>query len=335
MSPPPDDVLSLFRRHTRVILGVTVVAGLLGATWQFFQPRRYTASASFIGQSKRGASPLAGFAAQFGLAGIAADGAQSPQFFSDLVTSPGVLRDVVKTSFTFVRDGQRKTGTLIDIYDLDSPGKTSPDERLQHAVEHLSKQIQANVTVKTGLISLQVRAPDPDLAVEIATTIIEKVDGVNLRIRQSQAQADRQFAEMRVGELRAELRAAEDRLQDFMQSNKDYRSSPRQTIEQERLSREVDMRQQVYGSMAASYEQDRIESVRDNPLVTIVDAPVRPAKADSRGIGKGFVIAAVLGGLLSLFGAYLVEARRNRFAGSSEIPAVASARKVFDTASVL
>ena len=323
---------SVLRKHRRLVAGATVIAGLLGATWQFFRPVRYTAYSSFIGQSKRGASPLAGFAAQFGLTGIPADGAQSPQFFDDLITSPGVLRNVVLTSYNFVQNGQRKTGNLIDVYDLDSREK-SPDERLERAVKHLSEQISTSLAPKTGLISLQVKAPSPDLAVQITNSIIEKVDAVNLRLRQTQAQADRQFAEMRVGELRAELHAAEDRLQDFMQSNKDFRSSARQTIEHDRLAREVEMRQQVYGSMAAAYEQDRIESVRDNPVVTVVDEPVRPAKPDSKGVGKGLVIGAVLGGLLTLLGAYLVETRADRLALRQSLT-VAAGPKIYEAASV-
>ena len=323
---------SVVRRHARLLAGATLIAGLLGVTWQLFQPVRYTAYASFIGQSKRGASPLAGFAAQFGLTGIPADGAQSPQFFDDLVTSPGVLREVVTSQYNFVDNGRPRTGTLVDIYGLDSPEKTNLDLRIENAVKHLNKQISTSLAPKTGLISLQVKAPNPELAVQILNLIIQKVDAVNLRLRQTQARADGQFAEMRVGELRAELHAAEDRLQDFMQSNKDFRSSPRQTIEHDRLEREVEMRQQVYGSMAAAYEQDRIESVRDNPVVTVVDPPFRPAKADSRGIGKGFVIAAVLGGLLTLLGVYMKETRAQR-SSMAEAAVVSSGPKIFETAS--
>jgi uncharacterized protein involved in exopolysaccharide biosynthesis len=310
-----------------------LIAGVFGAAWQLFLPVRYTAYASFIGQSKRGASPLAGFAAQFGLTGIAADGAQSPQFFDDLVTSPGVLRDVVTSQYNFIENGRPRAGTLVDIYDLDSREKTPEAVRVENAVKHLNKQISTSLAPKTGLISLMVKAPNPDLAVQILNAIIQKVDAVNLRLRQTQAQADRQFAELRVGELRAELHAAEDRLQDFMQSNKDFRSSPRQTIEHDRLDREVEMRQQVYGSMAAAYEQDRIESVRDNPVVTIVDAPIRPAKPDSKGVGKGLVIGAVLGGLLTLLGIYLREARVQRPL-TAEASAVSGGPKIYEAASI-
>jgi uncharacterized protein involved in exopolysaccharide biosynthesis len=66
--------------------------------------------------------------------------------------------------------------------------------------------------------------------------------------------------------------------------------------------------------MAASYEQDRIEAVRDNPVITVVDAPIRPAKPDSRGLAKGLLIGIVLGGMLAVLGAYLAEtwAKRRR-----------------------
>jgi uncharacterized protein involved in exopolysaccharide biosynthesis len=297
-------MLSVMLEHRRLIIALSVFGGLAGLTWQLLQPRHFTSYASFIGQSKRGASPLAGFAAQFGLAGIGSDGAQSPQFFDDLVTAPGVLRDVASSTYDFIDNGKRRSASLVDIYALD-PSDKPQDLRLQHATQHLAKQISTSLSPKTGLISLEVRSPNPDLSVQIAKTIIEKVDAVNLRLRQTQAVADRQFAEMRVSELGSELHAAENRLSEFMATNKDFRSSARLELEQQRLSREVEMRQSVYGSMAASYEQDRIESVRDNPVITVVDFPIRPAKADSRGLAKGLVIGLFLGAMFATLGAYL------------------------------
>lgn len=317
-------------KHWRLIGAATLIGALSGFAWQAFQARHYTSYASFIGQSKRGGSPLAGFAAQFGLAGIGSDGAQSPQFFDDLVTSPGVLRETLKSSYSFVENGHQVTGTLVDIYDLD-PRTKSIDERLEHAAKYLSKRISTSLAPKTGLISLQVQAPHPDLAVQIATTLIQNVDAVNLRLRQRQAQADRQFAESRVAELGAELHAAEERLSQFMQTNKDYRSSPRLSLEQERLSREVEMRQSVYGSMAASYEQDRIESVRDNPVITVVDSPIRPAKPDSRGLAKGLLVGTILGAMLSVLAAYLNETWSHRRA-QHELKAIEPNHKLYEPA---
>jgi len=328
---PQQTLSQVVSKHWRLIAAATLVGALSGLAWQALQPRHYTAYASFIGQSKRGGSPLAGFAAQFGLAGIGSDGAQSPQFFDDLVTSPGVLRETVNSHYSFVKNGRQVVGTLVDIYDLDPPGKTSPDVRVEHATKYLAKRISTSLAPKTGLISLQVQAPQPDLAVQIATTLVQNVDAVNLRLRQRQAQADRQFAETRVAELGAELHAAEERLSEFMQTNKDYRSSPRLSLEQERLSREVDMRQSVYGSMAASYEQDRIESVRDNPVITVVDSPIRPAKPDSRGISKGLLIGTILGAMLAVLAAYLNETWSSRRA-EHELHAVESNRKLYEPA---
>ena len=329
---PQRNMLTVLMDHRRLLIGLALVGGITGLGWQLFQPRHFTAYASFIGQSKRGGSPLAGFAAQFGLAGIGSDGAQSPQFFNDLVTTPGVLRDVVGSTYNYVDGGRRHSGTLVDIYALD-PNDKPLDQRIQHATEHLAKQITTSLSPKTGLISLEVRSPNPDLSVQIATHIIEKVDAVNLRLRQTQAVADREFAEMRVSELGSELHAAENRLSEFMATNKDFRSSARLELEQQRLSREVEMRQSVYGSMAASYEQDRIESVRDNPVITVVDFPIRPAKADSRGLAKGLLIGLFLGGMFATLAAYLMDmwALRGR---QKQVAVVSTGREVYEISAV-
>ena len=282
-------LIGFVMRHRKLILACSVGLAVLFGGLRLLQPPAYTAFASFIPQSKRNASPVSGLAAQFGIAALSQEGSQSPQFFADLVTSPSVLRDVALASYSYDRNGSKVTQTLVQIYR--SRGR-SAEERTEAATNELEKHISTTVSVKTGLIALKVTERNPDLAVQIASVIIDRVNAINLRLRQSQANADRQFAELQVAGLAGELRAAEDRLQQFMQENRDIRN-PRLSLEQERLSRDVALKQSVYSGMQSSYEQDRIESLRDNPVIAVVDAPIRPATPDSRGILK-----ALLGGLL-------------------------------------
>src|SRR5262249_19274502 len=103
-----------------------------------------------------------------------------------------------------------------------------------------------------------------------------------LETRQSQARSERQFIEVRLQDVSKELKAAEDRVQEFLQSNRSIEDSPRLVFERERLERELTMRQQVYASLVQSFEQARIDEVRDSPVVTVIDPPSLPIDPDSR-----------------------------------------------------
>ncbi|HEX5830509.1 MAG TPA: hypothetical protein VFY16_05970, partial [Gemmatimonadaceae bacterium] len=108
---------------------------------------------------------------------------------------------------------------------------------------------------------------------------------------------------------RAELRAAEDRLQAFLQRNRVYRSSPELVFEFERLDREASVRQQLVASLTQAYEQAKIDEVRDTPVITMVERPEIPVRADRRLLLQkallGLAVGVVLGILLVLLRHYL------------------------------
>jgi uncharacterized protein involved in exopolysaccharide biosynthesis len=87
--------------------------------------------------------------------------------------------------------------------------------------------------------------------------------------------------------------------------NRDIGSSPLLRFRQDRLEREVSIRQAVVSALAQNFEQARIDEVRDIPVITIVEAPQVPALPDSRMLllrGLLALIAgAMLGALLAFF----------------------------------
>ena len=283
----------LLRHRVRVVrwgllgLGIAVALTLLA-------PRTYTARSSFMPQSRKASSGLSGLAAQFGLAMPTTDGAQSPAFYADLMQSRGILGRVVDTPFEYEPDsGTKVKGSLATFYK--TKGAT-PALRRDAAIRRLGEDLDATTIQKTGVVNLEVRMPQPALALAINQRLLELVNDFNLRSRQSQAGEERRFTERRLGEVRQDLRAAEDRLQQFMQRNRDMRNSPELTFQADRLEREVMMQQQVYTTLAQAYEQAKIEEVRDTPVITIVQQPELPVRPDPRRV----VLKGLLGLLLGL-----------------------------------
>lgn len=267
------------------------------------EPPVFTTTASFVPQGRR-SSAGSGLAAQFGFSGLGGDLSQSPQFYVDLVSSGEILRPVVDSVYTFRTDTGVIRAKLIDRL---APEKGPYLRRRELAVGTLRGWITAGASSKTGVITLTVRTEEPLLSQQVAARLLERINTFYLESRIEQAVTEREFTAARLREVEAELWAAENRLQAFMQANRDFSSSPHLSFAQNRLSREVDMRQQVYTALAQAYEQARIEELRDSPVITVLEHPQLPIAADSRTSAGKTLFAAILGGGLAFLLGLLID----------------------------
>jgi uncharacterized protein involved in exopolysaccharide biosynthesis len=307
------NLVGFFLRHRRMILGTGLAAFLLVGVATFVRQRTYTSTARFMPQAAEGAlSRLSGLAASFGVSVPAADPGSSPAFYAELLKSRDVLRRTVETRYAFAAKGDSLHGTLVELFDVRGD---SPAARRDAAAKQLLESIGVTVGRETGTIDLDVTTGWADLSRQVADRMIQLVSDFNLHRRQTKAGAERRFVEARVVEAQDSLRTAEARLEGFLQRNREYRNSPQLMFAHDRLEREVAMRQQVYTSLAQSYEGARIDEVRNTPVITLMEPPDVPAKPDPRlalvkgllagivGLGLGAFFAALRQSLSGVFGA--------------------------------
>lgn len=306
-------IANVLLRYRGLVIRTVVVLTLIVAVATLLVFRTYTAHATLTPQSRRPTTTLSGLASQFGLALPLGDGGQSPAFYADLLTSHHILGAVVDTKFEYPTDTGVVRGTLIDIYK--SKG-ASPALRRDAAIRRLGTDVQATTVQKTGVIDVAVTTRNPVLSLQVSTRLIELLNQFNLESRQTQAGAERRFTEQRLGEVKGDLRAAEDQLQHFMQRNREYRNAPELNFQQERLQRQVQLQQQLYTTLSQSFEQAKIEEVRDTPVITVVEPPEAPVRPDPRGLVRNvfltIILGTVLGMALAIGRAYAVNARSLR-----------------------
>jgi uncharacterized protein involved in exopolysaccharide biosynthesis len=151
------------------------------------------------------------------------------------------------------------------------------------------------------MVVVEVQLREAAVSQAVARALLAQLDTFNLRTRQTQASSERRFTEGRLAEARAELRGAENDLLAFLQSNRDFRSSPQLTFLYDRLTRDVTLKQQVYTTLAQAFEQARIDEVRDTPVITVVEDPMLPARADPMPFARAISGGVVLGLALAVF----------------------------------
>lgn len=308
------EIANAVLRNWRVVVALPMVLMLGAAAWSLSLDRGYAASASFMPQvaESRGAGGAAALAQQFGVSLGTERGGQSPQFYVDLLRSRTFLRAAVESDYAIpTGEGRTWRGSLIQYWELEDEVRSGAPWR--HATEILSDAISASVSRETAVVQLRVSSDHPMLAEQIAERLLELLNEYNLDVRQARAQDEGRFISGRLTEAQAELRAAEGALQDFLRQNREFGNSPELTFEHDRLQRQVMMRQEVYTSLLRSQEQARIDAVRDTPVLTVIDHPAGTAEPEGRGTVLRAMLAFMLGLMLGVFTAFIIEfARRSR-----------------------
>lgn len=308
-------VAAIFLRRRRLIVVSTLLFSVLAAVITVLFPRSWTATASFVPQSSvaQTASRLSSLASQFGINVGGADGGQNPEFYAELVRSRAILGKVAEDTFNVAgSDEQRGTmGGPVTVQNILNVKGETVALRREAVIRWLQKKaVSVGVGDQTGIVTVSVTTRWPMLSQEIAGRIVDLVNRFNLETRQSQAGAERRFIEERMAETHRELRSAEDTLQRFLQDNRAFENSPELAFQQDRLQREVNMRQQMYTTLTQSYEQARIDEVRNTPVITVIESAETPVKPDSRHGFRNIILGLVFGTFLGVLLAFTMEGLR-------------------------
>jgi uncharacterized protein involved in exopolysaccharide biosynthesis len=303
-APQPEisavGIVNVLLRHRVMIVVLALIFAFFGGLKSVMSPKVYTVESGFMPKGGRGTTQLGGIAAQFGITINGGDAANSPQFYTDLLKARVILWPVAQQQYTIRTDSGTRTGDIAKLYNLK---KDRPEVMRVKAIEAVDRSIKSLAQPKTGVITVTVRTFNPDLSYQLSQKLLDQVNIFNLTNRQHDASQQRTFVEKQVEEKRSELRQAEDALEGFLERNRMWAMSPELTMEKQRLENDLKMRQVLYTSMLQSYEQARIEEVRDLPVITVVEPPEMPIEADRRGGVKktltGLLIGIALGCLLA------------------------------------
>lgn len=282
---------ALLRRWKLVILLPLVLASVVVAS-RLLSEREYAAQSQFMPQSPDQRSRLPGLAAQLGIVPPTAGAADSPEFYHSLITSPDLLRQVATSTYTIIDEvtGQRRETTLVELFgDPEEPEA----ERLGAAVKQLEGQITVSLDRSAGLVTVEARSTQPELAAQINRRVLELVGDFNVERRQTHARAEREFVADQMVAAQRNLEAAERELENFLEQNRRFAESPSLRFEVARLERRIALRQEIALALSQSFEQARLEEVRNTPVISVIRQP----EFSVQPVGR----RTVLSGLIALF----------------------------------
>ena len=304
--------LSILLMHRRIIilcaLAGTALFGVIAAA----SANLYLSRASFVIRSTASSVELPGGAAALRAFAQSVDFGQTVTFYSDLVKAKSVTHPVAAKTYV-TSTGEKKT--LAEVYGIEAK-----DERTANfmAGDRLISDVSSSIYSRSGVIGISVHSTDPLVAQQIAGNILIELDSYGAARKKEQTVAERQFIEQLLREARGRLDAAEQDVSNFLRLNREYEGAPQLRLAHDRLTRNVMMQQQIYTALQQSYEQAKIEEVRDPTTLNIVEPPDLPAEPQRREAARQTLLGLAAGTLVGIVIAFLKQrALETKSAGTS------------------
>lgn len=274
--------VNVLLKHPRLVILLPLIAMVTAMLYEISRGKpEYVAESAFMPQTTTAARSAVGGTGI--LAGFGQQGQGTPlELYRALIDSRELLRQAGIQPYRVALEGTRDTvlRSLTDIYG----GGT--------AASILSGRVTTGVE-PGGILSLRTTARHPELAVQINKRLLDLLNEFDVERAQTQASREARFIESRMHDARGQLEQAESDLQRFLEQNRNYEASPQLTVTRARLQRRVDLRQEIYLSLARAYENVRIEAMRNIPVLTIVEPP--------EFVGQTTASRPLFSGMIALF----------------------------------
>lgn len=335
----------LLRRRWAV---VAIVAGCaVGSAFvRLAQPRTYTAVASFVPdavQSLRGGGDVVPALAVLGGVGSARGALDEmgtrgagipsalppsappvkpldPEFYWQLLRTRELLLAVSAGPFTISTPSGVRTGTAADFYEL--PPGPAP-QRTEDAARRVTREMTVLYSEKSGVLTLRVRALDPNFARLLTERLIDALREQHRRMADSRGAAQVAFLARTAADARREMTVAESELARFLSDNRAFSTASPLALEFRRRDADVLEKRRQYADLAVQLERARLDQSRVMPTISVVQRPETPPKPDPRGVLSGAIIGAAGGVAVALLLVLIREhLSRLRAAGDRELSAL-------------
>ncbi len=294
-------LLNALLKRWRIVAGFPLVTTVVVVGVSFLLSPTFTATTTFVPETRtqyRVPAGVAGAAGQLGIS-LGGDANQSPRFYAQVVKSRELFERALLSRYADPQQSAITDDSVTLLQILRVSGRDEADS-LARGVKKLDGLVSVSVDYQTNIVRLSIDSRYPGLAAAVANRLVGYLNDFNTRTRQSQARERRKFVEQRIADGEHELRSAEEDLRRFYERNRSWQQSPQLVFEEGRLRRQVQIQQEVYLTLKREYETARIEEVNDTPVLTVVDVAVPPQERSKPKRRLFIFVALLVSGMVSV-----------------------------------
>ncbi len=291
----------LLLRSWRTIVVAGVGCGVLGLAAALVMHPVYEATCTFISSSQvsgdsgaGGLNSLSSAAVRLGVDLKGGAGDLSP-LYPWMLENRVIGRHVLETPLADRR------GNEVRLLEYLAPSQPDTGRRFDRALTKLHRKVlNYSFDRKSGVTRVTAALDDPVLAAATANAFVSSLDAYNQGVMSDKASSLAGFLEERLRDFEQQIGREERALRDFRTANRGFAQSPSLALEEARLTRNLELAQQLYLNLRLQFEMTRMEEFKRLPRLTIIDRAHPPYRRTSPRVFALVALAGVLGGALGL-----------------------------------
>lgn len=266
------DAWLVIRRDRRFIGGFAGLGTLLALAYALLAPVHYASVTTLYAAGPVDDSPLSQLRGISRRLDLPMTGQQPDIRIPDVLTSRRLRAQAARHQWQTRRFAEPVD--LITYWGWDDESQAEGEDR---AVRRLARLIRVSEST-SSLIEMSVEMPEPELARDVAAFLSDRAQIYVRDEYRSAASLHRKFVDERLGQTKTELQEAEDTLKEFLDANRRIVDSPALQLEYGRLTREVEVRQEVFITLRQQDEIAKIAEIREAPVINVLDPPEVPTR---------------------------------------------------------
>ncbi|MFO8235790.1 MAG: GNVR domain-containing protein [Bacteroidales bacterium] len=289
------DLLEVFFKiwkFRRFLFWFTAGFIILSVIYALLAKPQYEASVSLYKetQGREGAQGgIENLAMQFGFGGSLT---RTSQFnIEDLIESRNINERIIYHEWT--TEKYDRPVNLIEYWEIDAE---TEELSFSRTLEKLRNKLDFRRDEETGLMTITVEMPEPQLSADIANYIIDLITEYVQTERKTTTRENQKYLLRRLNTIEKELKEAEEEVKEFKENNREISHSPRLQMELDRLERQVNLKREVFLSLEQEREMTEVELVKETPVINVLDYAVKPEQR-AKPKRKLIVIVAAFAGL--------------------------------------
>ena len=276
-----NEIFNIYKKYIRNILRITFVAFFLSIIYSIFATPLYKSYISIYPQNNEKSlmppSMLGIETLVSTLGGVSPPGNIANGFnIADIVNSRKLKKAIILKEWD---SKNNKKVNLVQYWKIDKPGilsfifkknNTSKEHYQNIAIEKLTTRITA-YQHESGMMTISVLMEDEIIAANIVNFISDWMQDYISNEMTFKATKDRKFIEDQLNKAKDDLFLSEERLSDFQKTHSIADGNPEVILQKGRLIRNIEVNQQVYITLKQQYELNKIEELKERPVIHILD----------------------------------------------------------------
>ncbi len=291
-------ILLLFTENLKFIIITNLILIITTTIYLLTIQPIYESSAKLLpNNNENSTGQYAALASQFGVTmpgPTNSTSVYSSSIYPDIIKSTALGERVVKHEYKTM-----KFGSSLPLFQLLTSGNEKftgdYDQNLLDGINIYKDMVKIGTNYNTPIINITVTAFEPKLAADIANIVILELNNLLVELKTKRIKKKKRFIEDRIENVKSELSESEEALKSFRNQNRNLGGSPTLKLQEERFSRDVQVKSSMLMTLKRELEIVKIEVVEQSEMVEVLEYPQIPLIKSNPSRKRTLLIITFLG----------------------------------------